>query len=441
MKYPIIITLGGIPWDGVYTALEWYELKKLSDGTSYGSPPTFSKTGKGSFATSDFTPSEDLVGYVYVNHADFTDSPTDRYIPVYLTAYDQGMKTVVDKLPSKSKLAGTANSTGDIQLDTATGKAAATIAAGDIATDAISSASVSSGAVTKMQTGLATPTNITAGTITTATNLTNAPTNGDLTAAMKASVTTAATAATPTVSSVTNPVTVGTINTDVITAVSVNATAVTKMQTGLATPTNITAGTITTVTNLTNAPTNGDLTAAMKNSLNSATPASVQNIVSQTGDAYARIGAAGAGLTAIGDARLANIDTTISSRSTQTSVNSVVTALGSPMQAGASVTVSDKTGFALTAAYDKAKTASAPGDKMDLIDAPNVTALAAIKSGLSTLTRAQLISAIANRVNHSTLLNGKPVIDSYVVDGNVAVTVTYQTLGGENVPTSETVTP
>jgi hypothetical protein len=40
-------------------------------------------------------------------------------------------------------------------------------------------------------TGFATPTNITAGTITTVTNLTNAPTNGDLTAVMKASVTTA----------------------------------------------------------------------------------------------------------------------------------------------------------------------------------------------------------------------------------------------------------
>jgi hypothetical protein len=59
-----------------------------------------------------------------------------------------------------------------------------------------------------------------------------------------------------------------------------------------ASTTNITAGTITTVTNLTNAPTAGDFTAAMKTSLNAATPA---------------------------------------------------------------VTVSDKTGFALTSAYDFAK--------------------------------------------------------------------------------------
>jgi len=52
----------------------------------------------------------------------------------------------------------------------------------------------------------ASTTNITAGTITTVTNLTNAPTNGDLTATMKASVTMAATAATPIAASVTGNV-------------------------------------------------------------------------------------------------------------------------------------------------------------------------------------------------------------------------------------------
>lgn len=40
----------------------------------------------------------------------------------------------------------------------------------------------------------------------------------------------------------------------------------------VASPTNITAGTITTVTNLTNAPTAGDFTSTMKTSLNAATP-------------------------------------------------------------------------------------------------------------------------------------------------------------------------
>jgi len=54
---------------------------------------------------------------------------------------------------------------------------------------------------------------------------------------------------------------------------------VVQIQSGLATPTNITAGTITTVTNLTNAPTVGDFNATMKTSLNAATPASVVGAV------------------------------------------------------------------------------------------------------------------------------------------------------------------
>ena len=76
------------------------------------------------------------------------------------------------------------------------------ITSSSIATDAINAASIKADAVTKIQNGLATPTNITAGTITTVTNLTNAPTNGDLTTTMKTSVTTAATAATPIAASV-----------------------------------------------------------------------------------------------------------------------------------------------------------------------------------------------------------------------------------------------
>jgi hypothetical protein len=80
------------------------------------------------------------------------------------------------------------------------------ITATSIATDAINAAAIKADAVTKVQSGLATPTNITAGTITTVTNLTNAPTAGDLTATMKTSVTAAATAATPTAAAVTGAV-------------------------------------------------------------------------------------------------------------------------------------------------------------------------------------------------------------------------------------------
>lgn len=63
-----------------------------------------------------------------------------------------------------------------------------------------------SGPITFPNATLASTTNITGGTITTVTNLTNAPTNGDLTATMKTSVTTAATAATPTAAAVTGNV-------------------------------------------------------------------------------------------------------------------------------------------------------------------------------------------------------------------------------------------
>jgi len=73
------------------------------------------------------------------------------------------------------------------------------ITAAKIAADAIGASELAADAVAEIQSGLATPTNITAGTITTVTNLTNAPTNGDFTATMKTSITTAATAATPSV--------------------------------------------------------------------------------------------------------------------------------------------------------------------------------------------------------------------------------------------------
>lgn len=46
----------------------------------------------------------------------------------------------------------------------------------------------------------------------------------------------------------------------------------------------------------------------------------------QTGDSFARIGAAGAGLTAVGDTRLANLDATVSSRATVSGVWSGITA-------------------------------------------------------------------------------------------------------------------
>jgi hypothetical protein len=70
-----------------------------------------------------------------------------------------------------------------------------------------------------------------------------------------------------------------TANTDQLAGQTVTAAAGVTFPTSVASPTNITAGTITTATNLTNAPTSGDFTAAMKTSLNAATPASVTGAV------------------------------------------------------------------------------------------------------------------------------------------------------------------
>lgn len=61
--------------------------------------------------------------------------------------------------------------------------------------DTIKTQAVTAAAGVTFPTSIASPTNITAGTITTVTNLTNAPTSGDLTATMKTSVQTAADAA------------------------------------------------------------------------------------------------------------------------------------------------------------------------------------------------------------------------------------------------------
>lgn len=141
-------------------------------------------------------------------------------------------------------------------------------------------------------------------TTTTATNLTNAPTSGDFTATMKTSLNAATPASvTGAVGSVTGNVggnVVGSVasvtarvtaNTDQLAGQTVTAGAGVTFPASVASPTNITGGTITTVTNLTNAPTAGDFTATMKTSLNAATPtaslSTLDTLVLQSGTAQA----------------------------------------------------------------------------------------------------------------------------------------------------------
>ena len=78
----------------------------------------------------------------------------------------------------------------------------------------------------------------------------------------------------------------------------------------------------------------GYLAAGFKKFFNVASPAHTVASVDQTGDSYARIGAAGAGLTAVGDVRMANLDAAVSSRTkpadTQAAVTTVTNLTNAP---------------------------------------------------------------------------------------------------------------
>jgi len=123
-----------------------------------------------------------------------------------------------------------------------------------------------------------------------------------------------------------------TANTDQLAGQTVTAAAGVTFPSSVASPTNITAGTITTATNLTNAPSVGDFTAAMKTSLNAATPA--VTVSDKTGFSLSAAGiqaiwdALTSALTTVGSIgkRLAdNIDATISSRTKPADTQAAVT--------------------------------------------------------------------------------------------------------------------
>jgi hypothetical protein len=115
-----------------------------------------------------------------------------------------------------------------------------------------------------------------------------------------------------------------TANADQLAGQTVTAAAGVTFPTSVASPTNITAGTITTVTNLTNAPTAGDLTATMKASVTTAATAATPTAAAVTGSVGSVVG-----LTA------ANLDATISSRASAANLATLSTTLGTP--AGISV--------------------------------------------------------------------------------------------------------
>ncbi len=62
----------------------------------------------------------------------------------------------------------------------------------------------------------------------------------------------------------------------------------------------------------------------------------------------------------------------------------------------------DKTGYALTAAYDEAKTAAQAGDKMDLVDVPSSGAVGVIQNGLATQASVDVVDGLVDEIKTST---------------------------------------
>lgn len=120
----------------------------------------------------------------------------------------------------------------------------------------------------------------------------------------------------------------------------------------------------------------------------------------QTGDSFARLGVAGAGLTALGDVRIANLDATVTSRMASytqptgflaatfpagTVANTTNITAGVITTTTNLTTNNDKTGYSLVAGYDLAKTAAQAGDAMALTSGErNSTADALLNRDLST---------------------------------------------------------
>lgn len=133
----------------------------------------------------------------------------NRFSSMVIDAAGLADATAVKVGPTGAATAQTARDLGaSVLLSPGTGTGQLSITSGVVSANAtqFGGQTVSAAGTVTMPGTVASATNITAGTITTVTNLTNAPTAGDLTATMKTSVTTAATAATPTAAAVTGAV-------------------------------------------------------------------------------------------------------------------------------------------------------------------------------------------------------------------------------------------
>jgi hypothetical protein len=178
-------------------------------------------------------------------------------------------------------------------------------------------------------------------------------------------------------------------------------------------------------------------------------------IETDTQDLQTQVGTDGAGLTALGDARLANLDAAISSRSTLTAQNvweyatRTLSSFGTLVADAATAvwgaatrtlsafgftvaaTVADKSGYSLDAAYDAAKTAAPASTALSTAVWTGTKAgyLDAAVTSRSTLATGDIPTALQNA---DALLSRVLAAESYAADGAVPTLsqVLYMILNG-----------
>lgn len=185
------------------------------NGGSYASPSgAITEVGNGLYKIAGNATDSNTVGELWVHATATGADPTDTAYTIVaydpfdsvrlgLTALPNAAAEAAGGLYTRGTGAGQINQPANGQIDANTVKISGTAqTARDLGASVLLSSgtgtgqiSLSSGAVLLQ----ATQTGVTIPNVTTVTNLTNAPTNGDLTGTMKTSITTAATAATPTV--------------------------------------------------------------------------------------------------------------------------------------------------------------------------------------------------------------------------------------------------
>jgi len=128
------------------------------------------------------------------------------------------------------------------------------------------------------------------------------------------------------------------VNTTQLAGQAVTAAAGVTFPSSVASPTNITAGTITTVTNLTNAPTNGNLTTAMATSVKN------QVVAALTTDTYAELAAVPAATSSLKD-KITFLFMKARNKSTQTATTTILRNDGDSATVATSTVSDDGTTF------------------------------------------------------------------------------------------------